>query len=96
MRTVSKTLTENAVLIYAHSTPFKPEAELGINHSDPEISIKWPLETSLVSQRDKHLPSFEEFKKNLERSITCCVEIANQTCQNLFLDLGNQPLSNAY
>jgi dTDP-4-dehydrorhamnose 3,5-epimerase len=58
-------LAENSVLIYAHSTLYRPEAELGINYNDTEIGINWPLETSLVSQRDKHLPSFEEFMKKI-------------------------------
>ena len=58
-------LTKNSVLIYAHSTPFKPKAELGVNHSDPVIGIKWPLDISLVSERDKQLPCFNEFKKKI-------------------------------
>lgn len=58
-----QTLSENAELVYQHSAYYKPEAESGIKYNDPAVDIKWPLEVTEISERDKsHLPIDSTFK----------------------------------
>ena len=47
-----QTLSDEAELIYCHSAPWVKEAEGGLNPTDPELRITWPLAISLVSQKD--------------------------------------------
>ena len=57
-------LSDEAVFQYKCDDFYHPEAEGGIAWDDPDIAIQWPiseLEISL-SERDKHHPSFKDFK----------------------------------
>ncbi|MDE1191947.1 MAG: dTDP-4-dehydrorhamnose 3,5-epimerase [Arachidicoccus sp.] len=49
-----QTLTENAELIYCHSQYYKPEYESGLRYNDPKINIQWPLQLTVISERDKN------------------------------------------
>ena len=49
-----QTLAPNSQLIYHHSNYYTPEDERGMRYSDPFIGIKWPLQPSVVSQKDKN------------------------------------------
>lgn len=49
-------LTDNVELLYCHSAPYAPEAEGGLNALDPKLDIAWPLEISVMSERDKRHP----------------------------------------
>lgn len=49
-------LTDNAELIYFHSSPYKPSAEAGLNAIDPKLNIKWPLKIEERSERDQGHP----------------------------------------
>lgn len=51
-----QTLTEDAKILYFHSAPFDLDHSVGINPFDPKINIKWPLECSLISEKDTLLP----------------------------------------
>ena len=51
-----QTLTDDTQLIYHHTNIYKPESEGGFTHDDSMINIKWPLEVSCISGRDKMLP----------------------------------------
>jgi dTDP-4-dehydrorhamnose 3,5-epimerase len=46
-------LTDNAELIYHHSSYYTPGAEKGIRFDDKMINIKWPLSVADVSDRDR-------------------------------------------
>ncbi len=48
-----QTLTDQAELIYHHTEYFTPQADAGLNHSDPLLKIKWPLPVSAISEKDK-------------------------------------------
>lgn len=48
-----QTLSADAELIYNHSEFYNPEAESGISYNDPAINIKWPIEVTEISGRDK-------------------------------------------
>ena len=49
-------LTEDARLIYLHSSTYAPQAEGGVRHDDPDLDIAWPLSVVEVSQKDRSLP----------------------------------------
>ncbi|MEO6834186.1 MAG: dTDP-4-dehydrorhamnose 3,5-epimerase [Chitinophagaceae bacterium] len=51
-----QTLTEDCELLYHHSSFYTPGYERGIRFDDPTLGIKWPLELSVISQRDSGLP----------------------------------------
>jgi dTDP-4-dehydrorhamnose 3,5-epimerase len=45
-------LTDEAVLLYKTSQPYRPEHEYVIAWNDPDIGIAWPIADPLLSQRD--------------------------------------------
>lgn len=49
-------LENNSELLYMHTAPYSKESEAGVRYNDPVININWPLEVSLVSERDKNHP----------------------------------------
>ena len=55
-----QTLEDNSELIYFHSDFYSHDHEGGIKYDEPLVNIKWPLEISEVSEKDKnrsHLPT---------------------------------------
>lgn len=48
-----QTLEENTELIYHHSRFYSPEHESGLRYDDERLRIKWPLELTAISDRDK-------------------------------------------
>lgn len=46
-------ITDNAELIYHHSTFYSPEYERGLRYDDPVLAINWPLPVSVVSPKDQ-------------------------------------------
>lgn len=55
-----QSLTDNVQLLYCHSTPYKADAEAGLNPLDPNLNISWPLEISDLSERDQQHPLVNE------------------------------------
>lgn len=51
-----QTLTPNAEMLYFHTAAYAPEAEGGINATDPTIGIHWPRTITERSLRDIDLP----------------------------------------
>lgn len=49
-------LTDNCEMLYLHSESYKPETVGALNVLDPKIAIKWPLEISELSDRDRGHP----------------------------------------
>jgi dTDP-4-dehydrorhamnose 3,5-epimerase len=47
-----QTLADDCELLYLHTAPYAPEAERGLNATDPRLSIAWPLTISQRSERD--------------------------------------------
>lgn len=45
-------LTDNVRMIYAHSAPYRAEAEGGLHCEDPALAIDWPLPVANLSARD--------------------------------------------
>lgn len=50
------TMTAGAELYYQISAPYHPEAGAGLRWDDPALGIDWPLEPSVISERDASYP----------------------------------------
>ena len=64
---------EDAIVSYNCAERFYGEYDDGIRWDDPDIAIDWPLAahgiaSPILSDKDKNLQSFAEFKQKLERS----------------------------
>lgn len=57
-----QTLENDVSMLYFHSEPYKKELESGIHPLDKDLAITWPISTSFLSERDKRLELFAEFK----------------------------------
>jgi len=53
-----QTLVDNAEVFYQISELYHPESALGFRWNDPTIGIRWPLEPSVISDRDAALSEF--------------------------------------
>lgn len=53
-----QTLVDNTEAFYQVSQFFAPQAEVGIRYNDPTFNIPWPLEVSIISQKDQNWPNF--------------------------------------
>lgn len=49
-------LETDSELLYMHTARYSKEFEAGVRYNDPAIGINWPLEVSIVSDRDKNHP----------------------------------------
>lgn len=56
------TLTEYSELVYKHDTFYHKPSDSGIRWSDPDLNIIWPERNPLVSEKDRNLMTFAEFK----------------------------------
>lgn len=52
------TLTDGAEVVYQVSQFYSPGFERGICHDDPAIGIEWPLDVSVISDKDENWPPF--------------------------------------
>lgn len=59
-------LSDIAVIHYKCDELYVPEAEGGINHSDPELNIDWkiPKEKRIISEKDSQLPNLSDARIN--------------------------------
>lgn len=57
-----QTITDNAEMLYFHSSKFRPDHQSGINAFDEDLNIPWPLVCTKISERDRSLPNFEAFE----------------------------------
>ena len=53
-------LEDNTELAYQVSQWYTPEYESGIRYDDPAFKIEWPLEVTVISERDLSHPPFKE------------------------------------
>lgn len=47
------TLEPHSTVLYVVSTPYAPKYESGIRFDDPFLGIQWPIEPTVVSQKDR-------------------------------------------
>jgi len=59
-------LSETAIALYKTDNFYQKESERGINFNDTLLNIDWKIDTnkSIISPKDKVLPSFKESEKN--------------------------------
>jgi dTDP-4-dehydrorhamnose 3,5-epimerase len=51
-----QTLEDNSIVHYTTSQKYSQEHERGIRYNDPDIDIDWPIEVTLISEKDKNWP----------------------------------------
>jgi dTDP-4-dehydrorhamnose 3,5-epimerase len=51
-----QTLEDNTQLIYHHTAFYAPGYEKGIRYNDPELNIQWPLDVTVISEKDENYP----------------------------------------
>ncbi|HEY3599566.1 MAG TPA: dTDP-4-dehydrorhamnose 3,5-epimerase [Paraburkholderia sp.] len=56
-----QTLEAESRLLYLHTAFYQPAAERGIAFDDPQLAIGWPREVTLLSERDRALPTVQTF-----------------------------------
>jgi len=59
-------LENNSELLYLHTEFYSPQHEAGIRYNDPSINVKWPLEITDVSERDKQHALINKNFKGIE------------------------------
>jgi len=57
-----QTLEDNSEIFYQMSEYYNPEGSKGFRYDDPTIEISWPTKCTVISQKDKELPYFENMK----------------------------------
>ena len=60
-------LSEFAEVEYKVSAPYDAKAECAISYADPELAIKWPVSSPLLSARDQEAESFASFRSRVNR-----------------------------
>jgi dTDP-4-dehydrorhamnose 3,5-epimerase len=55
------TLVPDTEVTYLISAPFVAEAAGGFRWDDPDVAIDWPVEPSVLSLRDRHLPTLADW-----------------------------------
>jgi dTDP-4-dehydrorhamnose 3,5-epimerase len=53
-----QTLADDTEVLYLMDDAYNPQAERGIRWNDPRVSIRWPLNVSAISDKDKGWPDF--------------------------------------
>jgi dTDP-4-dehydrorhamnose 3,5-epimerase len=53
-----QTLTDEAEITYQVSQFYTPGSEKGIRFDDPNFNIQWPLEATIISDKDRTWPDF--------------------------------------
>jgi dTDP-4-dehydrorhamnose 3,5-epimerase len=59
-----QSLTDDTEVLYLMSEYFDPDAGRGVRYDDPDIGIRWPLEVTVVSEKDRGLPTLMELQKS--------------------------------
>ena len=54
---------ERALVAYKCSTPYRPEAELGVRYDDPDLGILWPVAAPVVSEKDRAFPRLRDLDR---------------------------------
>src|SRR5258705_1285897 len=57
--------SETAEIEYKCTEPYHPEDELGVAWNDPDLGIRWPIATPLLSAKDAALPRLREVEARL-------------------------------
>ena len=55
-----QTLEDNTEIFYDISEEYKPESLGGIRWNDPNFKIKWPIQPTVISERDRMFKLFQD------------------------------------
>jgi len=55
---------EPADVFYKVDTHYNAKGESGFRWDDPDLAIPWPIQNPIVSEKDRILPTFREFRKS--------------------------------
>ena len=55
-----QTLTDGVELLYCHSAAYQPDAEGGLSPRDATLAIAWPMEISMISDKDTRHPTIDQ------------------------------------
>ncbi|RYY17371.1 MAG: dTDP-4-dehydrorhamnose 3,5-epimerase [Chitinophagaceae bacterium] len=61
------TLEDNTDIMYQVSNFYAPSSEKGLLWNDPAFGIQWPMEPTLISEKDRHQPTFNLFNENVPK-----------------------------
>jgi dTDP-4-dehydrorhamnose 3,5-epimerase len=59
--------SESAEIEYKCTELYHPEDELGVAWNDPDLAIRWPISTPLLSAKDASLPRLRDVEARLSR-----------------------------
>jgi dTDP-4-dehydrorhamnose 3,5-epimerase len=54
----SQSLQDDSEILYQVSEFYQPTAGRGVRYDDPILAIRWPLEVSVVSEKDRSWPPY--------------------------------------
>ena len=52
------TLEDDVIVHYYHSTAYVPAKEHGVRYTDPQFGFEWPIEPTIVSDKDRAHPDY--------------------------------------
>jgi dTDP-4-dehydrorhamnose 3,5-epimerase len=55
-----QTLEDNSEVFYQMSGFYSPEHQRGLRYDDPAFEISWPIEATIISDRDRNYEDFRE------------------------------------
>jgi len=55
-----QTLEDNSEVFYQMSEFYSPEHQRGLRYNDPAFRINWPIEATVISDRDRNYEDFRE------------------------------------
>jgi dTDP-4-dehydrorhamnose 3,5-epimerase len=55
-----QTLEDNSEVFYQMSEFYSPEHQRGLRYNDPAFKISWPIEATVISDRDRNYEDFGE------------------------------------
>jgi dTDP-4-dehydrorhamnose 3,5-epimerase len=58
-------VSESADVLYKASANYDPKTECTIAWNDPEIGVKWPIQSPILSPRDQVAESFAAFRQRV-------------------------------
>lgn len=61
------TLTDDCEVIYKVDHVYTPASEGGVVWNDPSLRITWPILKPILSEKDRRLPTLEEFMANCKQ-----------------------------